>query len=361
MNKTYILNHLGFKESFEEQAKAHPNLYPGRIIEQARDKYRVATHFGETIAEVSGKFRYEALEAADFPAVGDFVLLDRPTEDAGTAQIQQCLTRQSALIRKAAGTTHERQIIAANVDKVFICMSLNEDFNLRRAERYLALVWDSGAVPTFVLTKTDIAQDLEKKLEDLQQISLGVDILMTSAYDEDSYLSLREYIKQEETVVLVGSSGVGKSTLINGLLAKQKLKTNGLRHDGKGRHTTTQRQLFKLPSGGMIIDTPGLREVGLEQANFSETFSDIVELASCCKFSDCSHGNEPGCAVQEAIEQGQLSQERFSNYQKLIKEAGYDGMNAKEIERRKLDTMFKEVGGMKNARKFLKKKDKRVY
>jgi ribosome biogenesis GTPase len=361
LNTTYNLKELGFKEKFKTQAEEYPTLYPGRITEQTRELYKVATDYGEITAEVSGKFRYEALDLAGFPTVGDFVMLDRVTNDIGIAQIQYCLNRQSKLIRKAAGTAHERQIIASNIDKVLICMSLNEDFNLRRAERYLSLVWESGAIPVFVLTKTDIAQDLDKKLKDLQEISFGVDIFLTSSLNEADYRFLLDYIKEGETIVLIGSSGVGKSTLVNCLLGENVLQTNGLRNDGKGKHTTTQRKLFKIPSGGMIIDTPGIREVGLDTANFTETFSDIERLATFCKFSDCAHEKEPDCAVREAIEEGRLSENRFLNYQKLMKEVGYEGMNSKEIERSKLDAMFKEIGGMKHARKALKQKNKRIY
>ena len=361
LNTNYTLNTLGFTEKFKQEALKYPAFYPGRVIEQNRNQYTVATQSGEVKAEVSGKYRFETSTSLDFPVVGDFVLLDRETDSTGRAQIQRCLLRHSALIRKAAGEAHERQLMAANIDKVLICMSLNEDFNLRRAERYLTLVWESGALPVFVLTKTDVAQDMEQKQAALQEISFGVNIIMTSSQTEDGYVPLQSYITTGETYVLIGSSGVGKSTLVNTLLGQKTLKTNDLRNDGKGKHTTTQRRLFQLPSGAMIIDTPGIREVGLDRANFNESFSDIAALESQCKFSDCAHGTEPECAVQAALIQGELSYERFANYQKLQKETAYTGLHAKEVERKKLDMMFKEVGGMKKARKTLKQKNKRHY
>ena len=352
MNTNYTLNTLGFTEKFKQEVLKYPAFYPGRVIEQNRNQYTVATQSGEVKAEVSGKYRFETSASLDFPVVGDFVLLDRETDSTGRAQIQRCLLRHSALIRKAAGEAHERQLMAANIDKVLICMSLNEDFNLRRAERYLTLVWVSGALPVFVLTKTDVAEDMEQKQAALQEISFGVDIIMTSSQTENGYIPLQSYITTGQT---------GKSTLVNTLLGQTTLKTNDLRNDGKGKHTTTQRRLFQLPSGAMIIDTPGIREVGLDRANFNESFSDIAAFESQCKFSDCAHGTEPECAVQAALIQGELSYERFANYQKLQKEMVYTGLHAKEVERKKLDMMFKEVGGMKKARKTLKQKNKRHY
>ncbi|GAB2025153.1 ribosome small subunit-dependent GTPase A [Lactovum odontotermitis] len=343
-----------------EKENEFPGFYLGRVVEQERNLYKVVTEDGELSAEVSGKFRYETLDSTDFPAVGDFVLLDRKNAAAGTALIHKRLERQSVLIRKAAGTvTSERQVIAANIDKIFICMALNEDFNLRRAERYLALTWESGATPVLILTKQDLCDDLEEKLSDLQKIALGVKILVTSGLDAEGYFPLSEEIKSGQTVAFIGSSGVGKSTLINRLLGEELIKTSGLGVDSKGRHTTTHRKLFTLASGAMVIDTPGMRELGLENANFSESFPDIDELALSCKFSDCSHKNEPGCAVLEAIASGELTTERLSNYLKMKKESGYDGLTSRQIQLAKHEERRKELAGARNYRKILHDRAKR--
>lgn len=359
MNTCTNLNHLGFNPFFREKAEAFPNFYPGRIIGQERELYHVMTENGEFSAQISGKFRYQASDSTDFPAVGDFVLLDQIKEKTEISLIHHRLERQSVLVRRAAGTANERQIVAANVDKVFICMALNEDFNLRRSERYLSFVWDSGAVPVFVLTKSDLCDHLEEKILALQEVALGVDIVLTNGRENKGYLPLLAQIKPEQTVAFIGSSGVGKSTLINRLLGEEFLKTNGLRNDGKGRHTTTQRKLFKLETGGLVIDTPGMREIGLETANFSESFSDIDELALCCKFSDCKHEAEPQCAVKKAVEKGELSAHRLLNYQKMKREVGYENLNAKQIEQMKSNEMFKAFGGMKKVKKALASKSRK--
>ncbi len=296
----------------------------GRVLSQEKDLYGLISKSGEQFAKVSGKLRYEAKNVADFPAVGDFVLVDGiDTND--TTVIHRVLPRKSVFIRKAAGTGNREQVVAANIDTVFICMSLNKDFNLRRLERYLSAAWDSGANPVIVLTKSDLCSDVLRQKEQVEQVAFGVDILTTSTKDVDSYQKLLPYIGPGKTASLIGSSGVGKSTLINGLLGENRLATNGLRNDDKGKHTTTRRELFLLPSGGMIIDTPGMRELGLWNAEegIDKSFDDIESLASMCRFNDCTHTNEPHCAIREAIEKGDLSLERFMSYQKLKAETAY--------------------------------------
>lgn len=348
---------LGFTETTMDKAKEQPQFFPGRVIAQHKGQYEVATQNNTLSAVISGKMRYEAVEAEDFPSVGDFVLLDRDENESGTAIIHQILPRKSFFLRKAAGTSHQKQLVAANIDLVFICMSLNKDFNERRLERYLSVAWDSGATPVVVLTKSDLCKDLDEKIHRVYSIAPGVDVVATSSMEHEGVSPLRSYIRPGTTIAFIGSSGVGKSTLINRLMEADAIKTNETRNDDKGRHTTTSRHLILLPFGGAVIDTPGMREIGVESIDSEKAFYDIMELARECKFSDCKHQGEPGCAVQQAIADGSLDEKRLASYNKLKLEATYDGLNAKQIEKVKIDTMFKEFGGIKNARKFAKSKN----
>ncbi len=349
----------GLSERFITESGMYENMITGRVTSQDKGLYKVVTENGEKKAQISGKLRYRTVNLTDYPAVGDFVMLDE-NED-GNAIIHHVLTRKSAFVRKAAGTSNNEQIVASNIDTVFICMSLNNDFNLRRLERYISVAWDSKAVPVIVLTKSDLCMDLEEKLSELEEIALSVDIIVTSSMTEDGFLSVKKYIQNGKTVAFIGSSGVGKSTLINKLAGESLFETQDIRNDDKGRHTTTKRELILLPTGGIVIDTPGMRELGIESADFSKSFADIDQLSQQCRFSDCTHTKEPGCAVKEAIKNGQLTEERLASYFKLKKEAKYDGLTSKQIETKKINDMFKEFGGMKNARKYTKSKtDKKM-
>ncbi len=276
------------------------------------------------MAEVSGKFRFQTTILSDYPAVGNFVLVNW-NESGNSSIIESLLPRKSAFIRKAAGEPQQEQIVAANIDTVFLCMALNHDFNLRRLERYISIAWDSGAMPVVVLTKSDLCDDLEQKLSEVSSVAFGVDVLVTTSTEENGYKVLLPFISEGKTIAFIESSGVGKSTLINRLLGKDQLKTNGLRNDDKGRHTTTHRELFLLPSGGMVVDTPGMREFGMwdNDTGIEKTFADIEELAAQCKFRNCTHTNESGCAIRSALEMGELEMNRWQSYQKLKAENDY--------------------------------------
>ena len=301
----------------------YSELVTGRITLQEKGMYRIFTSTGEQNALVSGKFQFDAQSVSDYPAVGDYVLVSRADPD--TAIIHHVLPRKSLFLRKAAGTSQTEQVVAANIDTVFLCMSLNNNFNLRRLERYLASTWESGAAPVVVLTKADLCEDVSSKQAEVETITMGVPILTTSAMDTDGYGQIMPYITEGRTVAFVGSSGVGKSTLINRLLGEERLATDGLRNDDKGRHTTTHRELLLLPNGAMVIDTPGMRELGMWDAasGVEQTFGDIEELAARCRFRNCSHSGEPGCAVRAALESGHLDAGRWLSYQKLKNENSY--------------------------------------
>lgn len=298
MNNKNLLE-LGLNEGYIKEASIYnENFYLGRVSVQYKDIYKVFTEEGEVLARVSGKLSYSSNSTFDYPVVGDWVLLDRTDNKNGDAIIHKVLTRKSCFSRKIAGTRYDTQVVAANIDYIFICMALNNDFNINRLERYIAVAWDSRAIPVIVLTKSDLCEDIDERLRETSEIAIGIDILVTSSLNGNGYEKVKEYIKAGTTIAFIGSSGVGKSTLINKLLNKEVLKTNSISENDKGRHTTTHRELFLLEDGGVIIDTPGMRELGLISADVDKSFSNIEELEKQCKFSDCTHKNEPKCAIR---------------------------------------------------------------
>lgn len=347
------LDNNGIDNLRRKEAAGYPDLYLGRVISQGKGFYQVRCEDEEMIAEVAGKMHYQVSQTSDYPVVGDFVMVDRPSGDSGHAIIHQLLSRRSLFSRKTVGGQYDVQAVAANIDRVFICMALNEDFNLRRLERYLALSWESGATPVVVLTKADLCEDVMRKVSAVNHVALGVDVIVTSSADTGGYAGVLEQIKPGNTIALIGSSGVGKSTLVNYLLGDSRLATKPIREkDGRGKHTTTRRELFKLPDGGYIIDTPGMREIGMWESKegIDRTFSDVEELFDHCRFSNCTHTTEPGCAVHAALEQGALSSKRWASYRKLVTETSYqDDKDTYLVEKEK---KFKNIAKMnKQAKK----------
>lgn len=321
------LNLIGMNEQIKENFNPYleQGYTLGRVALEHKRMYRVWTENGEPLCEVSGKFAFMATAREDYPAVGDWVVIqERTSENRGT--IHAILPRKSKFSRKSAGLVTEEQIVAANVDTIFLVNSLNEDLNLRRIERYLLLTWESGANPVIILSKADLCENVDEKIKEVESIALGVPIIAISALENSGLENVQQYLQPGNTVALLGSSGVGKSTITNILLGVEKQVVQEIRvGDDKGKHTTTHREMVLLPNGAVLIDTPGMRELQLWESNegLSESFSDIEHLTALCRFRDCKHEKEPGCAVHQAIESGDLPEERLYSYKKLLKELAY--------------------------------------
>jgi ribosome biogenesis GTPase len=319
---SFDMTALGWSPSRTEEFEPYAagGLVPARIAAQHRGAYVVYAESGERRAEVSGRLRNAAVTASDFPAVGDWVALDVQA-GAEAALIHGVLARATSFSRKAAGEEAE-QVVAANVDVVLLVSAFGDDLNVRRIERYLAAGWESGAQPMIVLNKSDLSDDVAGEIAEVEQIAFGVPVHAVSCLDGSGVSELTAYLAGNRTVALLGSSGVGKSSLLNRLLGWERQEVAETRADGKGRHTTTHRELVALPGGGLVLDTPGMRELGLwgTRAGVGETFADVAELAARCRFVDCAHESEPGCAVRAALADGSLASERLESYRKLERE-----------------------------------------
>ena len=320
----YALSALGFGPFFEEQVQrwGAETIIPARIAAEHRGGYAVWSNTGAGLARLAGGLRHRQ-GGEGLPAVGDWVGLREPPGPAHTTIIDRLCTRRTVFTRGAAGRETLAQVVAANVDLVFVVCGLDEDFSLHRIERYLARIWASGAVPAVILNKADLCEDVGGCIREVESRCAGVLVHATSALHSDGLAAIQASIRPGWTAAFVGSSGAGKSSLINALLGEQRMETGETRaSDGRGCHITTHRQLVLLPGGGLLLDTPGMRELQiLDDDGLGRVFDDIAECAAQCRFRDCRHDHEPGCAVKEAIAAGGLPAERLQHYQKLQREA----------------------------------------
>jgi ribosome biogenesis GTPase len=323
MEVTGHLKDLGWNLFFESHFEPfnQAGLTPARVVEELKGFYRVRSAQAEYLAETAGKLLYQAVGREDFPAVGDWVTITARPEE-GRARIEHVLPRRTKLTRKVAGREMSEQIVATNLDTVFVVSALNREFNLRRIERYLTIVWDSGARPVVVLNKADLCPDAAARGAEVEGIALGTPVLLLSALEKTGLDAVRAYLAAGTTAAFVGSSGVGKSTIIN-RLADTALRVKPVRaYDDRGQHTTTSRQMIFLPGEGILIDTPGMRELQLleHEEGAAQAFEDIGILSQACKFRDCGHRGEPGCAIEAAVRQAELPVARLESYRKLLAE-----------------------------------------
>jgi ribosome biogenesis GTPase len=328
------------------RALGDDDLLPARVTSAPGGRWRVVTALGERIAEPAGRLLAEAHGAADLPAVGDWLAVrPRPGDDRAT--VVAVLPRATALVRKAAGRGVAAQVLAANLDVVLIACALDADWNPGRLERYLAVAWESGARPVVLLTKADVADDLAARVLEAEAVAGGCAVVAVSARTGLGLEALAAVLAPRETAAVVGSSGVGKSTLLNRLLGEEAQATGDVRaSDGRGKHTTSTREMFLLPGGALLVDTPGLREVAVwtAAASVDAAFHDVTSLAASCRFRDCAHGPEPGCAVTGAVASGDLAPERLEDWRRLRREQAYLARKEDPVAARAERERWKAIG-----------------
>ena len=335
-----LLSRLGYSSLFREafEKLANPALIPARVVRIEAETLTLLGEGGELTARVAGAVRDGGLR----PVTGDWVAVD-----AALGVVNHVLSRKSELVRQAAGNRTAKQVVAANVDRVLVLMGLDGDFNPRRVERYLTLAYDSGATPVVLLTKAGLVDDAEERVAEIETITFGVPVHAIDVVSGIGAELPRRYLEAGTTAVLVGSSGVGKSTLLNHLIGSERVRTAPVReHDDRGRHTTTRRELWLVPpDAGAIIDTPGMRELKLWAApeSLDAAFPEIQELAACCRFRDCEHAREPGCAVRGAVEKGLLPAERLESFRRLGREIAAHSLRRSEHERRAQGRVFSRL------------------
>lgn len=318
---------------------------PARVVAEDRGRYQVVGAAGELPAAISGRFRHEAAnDPSAYPAVGDWVAVERAAN--GDTTIHALLPRRTALIRQASGKRTQAQVVGANLDTVFVVASLNADLNLRRLERYVAAAWESGAEPIVLLSKADLGGDVDATLLAVEAVAAGAAVVVVSSFDGRGVDEVRQRIPAGRTVAFVGSSGVGKSTLLNTLAGEDRALVREVRaDDARGRHTTTRRQLHLLPEGGLILDTPGMRELSLWDADgLDQSFTDIDEIVERCRFGNCSHNGEPGCAIAAALADDSLGADRLESWQKLVRETAHHARRVDALARAEEKRKWKAIG-----------------